>query len=113
MADSSSPATPPSESAPSGLSGAPQCHADVIRLWPSVAAYAADTSQKPGTARMQAQRNSIPSSVWASVATAAQARGFGGVTLASLAAMARPRKPYAVAAAPGETPPVPMGSANA
>ncbi len=107
MADSQNPVPP----APTVAPPAPETHADVIRLWPSVAEYAGETAQKPGTARMQLLRGAIPAALWSTVAAAAAKRGFTAVTLSSLAAMARPRKPYAATAGQSEAAPSPIPSA--
>ncbi|MCG8442518.1 MAG: hypothetical protein MI723_11985, partial [Caulobacterales bacterium] len=62
--------------------------ADVIDLWPSIAAFAVDLGVPYTTAASWRSRNSIPSRFWAGVVEAAERRGVAGVDLASLSAIA-------------------------
>jgi hypothetical protein len=91
----------------------PGSHRAIIQLWPSYVAFATDTGQRAGTVRQMASRDSIPAALWPVVVAAAEARGFAGVTLANLAATARPRRRRVAPAAPSEAPSGPMGSAPA
>jgi hypothetical protein len=49
---------------------------DVIALWPSISALAADAGVTYGVAKQWRRRNSIPADRWAALVTAGQARGL-------------------------------------
>jgi hypothetical protein len=71
---------------------------DVIDLWPTRSALAADVAISDVLARAWWQRNSIPPSRWQDVVRAASARGFDGVTFDRLAACAADRRRQSEAA---------------
>lgn len=58
----------------------PSCHRDIIALWPSLTAYAADVGIPYGTAKQQRRRNSISPDHWPAVVAKAAERGLAGVT---------------------------------
>jgi len=61
---------------------------DIIALWPTAEAFAADVSVSGVLARQWRRRNNIPSAHWVRVVEAARARGFADVTLELLAGIA-------------------------
>jgi len=65
---------------------------DIIGLWGTVAAFAADLDVKERTAMSWWQRNSIPADWFAPVVRAAQARSFKGVTADKLSVIAEERR---------------------
>lgn len=66
--------------------------AEIIALWPTVAAFADDVGVKYPTAASWEQRNTLPSDIWEDVVLAAADRGFEGVTLERLAAIAASKR---------------------
>lgn len=60
-------------------------HAQIIDLWPSLSAFAADLGVQYGTAKAMRRRGSIPATYWAAVVSKAALRGVRGVTLQALA----------------------------
>lgn len=65
--------------------------ADVIALWASLSALAADLGVPYGVVKQWRRRNSIPADRWAGVVAAAQKRGFETVTADRLMAIAEAR----------------------
>lgn len=66
--------------------------ADVIALWPSAEALAADLSLRGVTVRQWRNRNSIPAAYWGEIVAAAEARGATGLSLDVLAKIAAAAK---------------------
>lgn len=66
-------------------------HTDLINLWPSISAFAADLSVQYGTAKAMRRRNSIPPVHWPTIVEKAKARRIKGVTLEVLALAAASR----------------------
>lgn len=60
-------------------------HTDIIRLWPTLSAFAADVREERECVRAWRDRNSIPARAFQRVVDAASARGMAGVTYAVLA----------------------------
>lgn len=60
---------------------------ELLKLWPSAGEIADDLKVKEVTARMWRQRG-IPSEYWLGVVASAEKRGYQGVTLDLLAALA-------------------------
>lgn len=60
----------------------------IIDRWPSLAAFAADLGVKYVTAQVMRHRDSISARHWGRLVKAARRRGFEGVTLDALAAIA-------------------------
>lgn len=65
--------------------------ADIIALWPSVAAFARDIGIKPAHAQTIKARGSLPSAYWAAARAAAARRGIEGITIDALASLAAAR----------------------
>jgi hypothetical protein len=65
--------------------------ADLIELWPSIGAFAADVGVPYETANSWKKRNSIPAKNWPGVIAAAQKRGFEEITAERLIELARAR----------------------
>lgn len=63
---------------------------DIINLWPSAVAYAADIGTTPVNARAF-RRRGIPSRHWQATVAAAAARGYAGVSMELLASLAARR----------------------
>jgi len=61
---------------------------DIIALWGTAAALAADLGEKPGTVRQWRSRNNIPAEKWAALIAAARRRRFKTVTAEALARIA-------------------------
>ncbi|WP_161624998.1 carph-isopro domain-containing protein [Paramagnetospirillum caucaseum] len=62
--------------------------ADIIALWGTATALAADIGETGLNVRAWRNRNSIPASRWLDVVAAAERRGFEGVTLSLFAHLA-------------------------
>lgn len=60
-------------------------HANMINLWPSLSAFAADLGIQYGTAKAIRRRNSIPAEYWLLAVAKADGRGIAGVSLDALA----------------------------
>lgn len=70
----------------------PRNHAEVIGLWPSLQAYAAETGINVGMAKQQRRRGRIGDEYRPRVVRAAKQRGFHGVTFELLSLTAAPRR---------------------
>lgn len=55
-------------------------HAQIINLWPSLSAFAADLAVEYGTAKAMRRRSSIPPAYWARLVEKAKARRIRGVS---------------------------------
>ena len=60
----------------------------VILMWPSTAELAADIGRPVGTVRQWKNRNCIPAKNWKEIVTAAQRRGFDGISYDLLSRLA-------------------------
>lgn len=60
-------------------------HADLINLWPSLAAFADEIGAQYETAKAMRRRGSIPSGYWVRVVEAARSRGLDEVSFERLA----------------------------
>lgn len=67
-------------------------HADIIRLWPTLTAFAADVREERECVRAWRDRDSIPARAFQRVVDAAASRSFVGVTYAALAEAAAASK---------------------
>ncbi len=65
--------------------------AELIEMWPSIGAFAADVGVPYETANSWKKRNSIPAKNWPEVIAAAGRGGFPDVTFERLAKLARAR----------------------
>ncbi|MBE0530262.1 MAG: hypothetical protein IH626_05500 [Rhodospirillales bacterium] len=68
-----------------------QTFSDIIDLWPTAEVFASDVGINGALARQWRRRNNIPAAHWARVVDAASVRGYPGVTLEMMAAMAAGR----------------------
>lgn len=60
-------------------------HADLINLWPSLTAFAADVGVGYESAKAMRRRSSIPPAYWKRMVDAARDRGIDGVNYERLA----------------------------
>jgi len=67
-------------------------HREVIDLWPSLTAFAADVGVAYGTAKAMRRRDSIPDYLWVTVVTAASARELTDVNYELLAQLAAAKR---------------------
>lgn len=65
--------------------------AELIELWPSIGAFAADVGVPYETANSWKKRNSIPAKNWPEVIAAGGRRGFDEITAERLINLARAR----------------------
>lgn len=63
----------------------------LVDAWPSLAAFANDARTSENTAKQMRTRDSIPPGYWTDVVHGAATRGIDGVTLETLAGLARQR----------------------
>lgn len=66
--------------------------ADVIDLWETATALAADIGEKEGTVRQWRNRDRIPADCWTTIVEAAAKRGIKGVTPTKLAEIAATKR---------------------
>lgn len=71
---------------------APQSHAEIIGLWPSLGEFAADIGVSYGTAKQMRRRNSIADDHRPAVVAKAEIRGLTGITFELLSRTAPVRR---------------------